>query len=89
MNRYAALSVLAVALLCLGTAVLAVPEPLRGPQLFPALTPEPIAVSPGVGLLVVGRALHAADVVGVALLVLATAEIWALAMAWERRRHKR
>jgi hypothetical protein len=88
MKRYAALSVLAVVLLCLGTAVLAVPEPLRGPQLFPALTPEAAEARPALGLLAVGRALHAADVVGVALLVLATAEIWALAVAWERRRHR-
>jgi hypothetical protein len=88
MRRYAALSVLAVALLCLGTAVLAVPEPLRGPPLFAAPAPEATTAGPGLGLLAVGRALHAADVVGVALLVLATAELWALAVAWERRRQR-
>jgi hypothetical protein len=89
MKRYAALSVLAVALLCLGTVVLAAPEPLRGPQLISAPPPEATGAGPGLGLLAVGRALHVADVVGVALLVLATAEIWALAMAWERRRPRR
>jgi hypothetical protein len=89
MKRYAALSLVSVAMLCLGVAALAAPVALQGPLLLEM----PAAASDGsglrLGLLLLGPQLYLTDVVGMVLLVLATAGIWLLAISWERRRPRR
>jgi hypothetical protein len=89
MKRYAALSLLAVAMLCLGVAALAAPAPLRGPLVVQVPRPESTGTNLALGLMLLGPALYLGDVVGVGLLVLATLEIWVLAIRWERRRRQR
>ena len=88
-KRYAALSLLSVAMLALGLAALAAPAPLRGPLLLEMPAPDPVGASLGLGLMLLGPTLDLADVAGVALLALATVEMWVLAISWEVRRHRR
>ncbi|MCC6188099.1 MAG: hypothetical protein IT318_03630 [Anaerolineales bacterium] len=88
-KRYAALSLLSVAMLALGLAALAAPAPLRGPLLLEMPAPGRAGTSLALGLMLLGPALHLADVAGLVLLTLATVEIWVLAIAWELRRHRR
>ncbi len=88
-KRYAALSLLSVAMLALGLAALAAPAALRGPLLLELPAPDRAGTNLALGLMLLGPALHLADVAGLVLLTLATVEIWVLAISWELRRHRR
>ncbi len=88
-TRYTALSFLSLLTLILGLAALAAPAPYRGPMLVPVPADLPVtgtAVSLGLSLL--RQPIYLADVVGLALLVVATLSIWAIAILWEVRRHR-
>jgi hypothetical protein len=84
-KRYAALSLIPLAMLVLGFAALGAPEPFRGPL----LAAQPFGPGAELGLSILARPLYLADAVGLVLLALATLEIWVLAITWEYRRHRR
>jgi len=84
-SRYAALSLIPLAMLVLGFAALGAPEPFRGPL----VAAHPLNPQLTLGLLFLARPLYLADAIGLVLLALATLEIWVLAITWEYRRHRR
>ncbi len=77
-RRFAALSVIALVLFGLGLLALALPVPYQGPLLM--------QWGAGAQPAVLGPALYLADALGWLLLALALVMVWALAVAWERRR---
>lgn len=81
-TRYTRLFVIPLAMLLLGFAALGAPLPLRGPLLFNSQ----FATLPTLGLLLFKHALYLSDVIGILLLVVATLEVWVIALAWEYRR---
>jgi hypothetical protein len=80
--RYTRLFVIPLAMLLLGFAALGAPLPFRGPLLFSGQ----VAPLPTLGLLFFKQALYLSDVIGILLLVVATLEVWVIALAWEYRR---
>ena len=88
-RRYAALSLLDLALLCLGMLALALPGTVEAPALpHPPSPSAALAVLPA-GLAQLASALNFADVLGLGLMALAVALLWSLALVWERRRTRR
>jgi hypothetical protein len=84
-RRYAVLSLVPLAMLFLGLVVMGTPEPFRGPRIdVPSLPPGSLF-----GLALLARPLYLTDALGLTLLVLATLEIWVIALAWEYSRHRR
>ena len=82
-KRFAAFSLVPLAMLCLGLGALAAPAPLRGPLVLD-LSANPTSG----GLWLLSQSVFLADAIGLGLLLLATLAIWVIAIAWEVRRHE-
>lgn len=89
-TRYTALSFLSLVTLILGLAALAAPAPFRGPLVAPVPTELPVTgAAVTAGLSVLRQPIYLSDLVGLALLVIATLSIWVTAILWEVRRARR
>ena len=89
-RRFLALSLIALVLFGLGLLALELPEPYQGPMLLLWRDADDPGAPPALaGLNLLGSAFYTSDAIGLVLLALALVMVWALALAWERRRHHR
>jgi hypothetical protein len=80
-RRYLALNLIPMAMLLLGFAALAAPEPFRGPL----VVARPLQPAWQLGSNLLTQPFYLADALGVFLLAGAVVTMWALAWLWEAR----